>query len=56
MRGMIEAKQTWKVLEGDIYSVEDVQLLQSFISESLYDPMIPPTALRREPKTYPTIV
>ena len=56
MRGMVEAKQTWNILEGDIFSFEDVQTLHSFISQTLVDPMIPPTVLRREPKTYPTIV
>jgi hypothetical protein len=56
MRQMVEAKKLWRILEGDTFSAEDVEILSSVLLENLRDPMIPPPILRREPKSYPTPV
>lgn len=46
----------WRSLKCDFISNDEISIISSEVFMSLYEPMLPPPVLRREPKTYPTIV
>ena len=56
MRSMVIAKNDWCALKGDVFTPEDLKILQSTLLTNLLDPSIPAPILRREPKSYPTVV
>jgi len=49
------AKKAWLKLEGDVFTMEDLKLLQETMLTNLLDPSILPPVLRRE-NYYPTVV
>ena len=53
---MVIAQRGWQILEGDVFTVDDLKILEENLLTNLLNPMIPAPILRREPKSYPTVM
>ena len=56
LRDMVMAQKEWQTLAGDVFTVDDLKILEESLLTNLLNPAIPAPILRREPKSYPTVM
>ncbi|CAG9317501.1 unnamed protein product [Blepharisma stoltei] len=56
LKKLTQIRHSWLLLKGDNFTSDDLELLRSEVFLALYEPLLPPPPLRREPKTFPTII
>jgi len=56
LRDMVCAQRDWQTLEGDVFTVDDLKILEESLLTNLLEPAIPAPILRREPRSYPTVI
>ncbi|CAG9321673.1 unnamed protein product [Blepharisma stoltei] len=56
LKKLIQTRHSWLLLKGDSFTHDDLDTLRCEVFLTLQEPLLPPPPLRREPKTFPTII